>query len=406
VNIREENVKERIQALDSLRGFALFGILVINAMSILAVKGSTPAFTLKIPLLDRILQDLILFFVESKFFTLFSLLFGIGFAIQIQSAESQGKAFIPRISRRMGALLLFGVAHILLLWDGDILVIYAITGTLLIFYRKTSFTRIRIWVIGLLGVPALLVAGVFTYTLLARLSISGAATFKESDRSLAESFANDQSTQNLLHQSYLAGIGERIHTYAGLSPLLFSRIPTVLAMFLIGLYLGRSNFIRNLSEKQALLRRVRFWGLTLGFGFMFIITFGTKIFPTVTALVGIIEDQYLVGPILCLGYAAAFILAFLKNPNSRIFTFFSRAGQMALTNYISQSLVLTCLSYGWGFGLALKLGGFQVLGICLILFPAQVFVSALWLKRFKYGPLEWVWRCITYWNVLPIRNVP
>lgn len=406
MNERLDDGKQRIQALDSLRGFALVGILVINAMSILAVKGSTPAFTVKIPFFDRILQDLILFFVESKFFTLFSLLFGIGFAIQIQSAERQGNAFIPRISRRMGALLLFGVAHILLLWDGDILVIYAITGTLLIFFRKASFTRIRNWVIGLLGFPALLVAGVFIYTLVARLSPSDAAAFKKSDQSLADSFANDQSTQNLLHQSYLAGIGERIHTYAGLSPLLFSRIPTVLAMFLIGLYLGRSNFIRNLSEKQTLLRRVRFWGLTLGFGLMSIITIGTKVFPTVTALVGIIEDQYLAGPILCLGFAAAFILAFLKNPKAKTFTYFSRVGQMALTNYISQSLVLTCLSYGWGFGLALTLSGFQVLGICLILFPAQVFVSALWLKRFKYGPLEWVWRCITYWKLLPIQILP
>jgi uncharacterized protein len=124
----------------------LAGILIINAMSILAVKGSTPAFTVKLRPLDRLLQDLILFFVESKFFTLFSLLFGIGFAIQIQSAERQRRAFVPRISRRMAGLLLFGLAHVLLLWDGDILVIYAITGTILIAFRKTIFTRIRIWV--------------------------------------------------------------------------------------------------------------------------------------------------------------------------------------------------------------------------------------------------------------------
>ena len=142
--------QERVQVLDVLRGFALAGILIINAMSILAVKGSTPAFTVDIPFADRALQDLILFFVESKFFTLFSLLFGIGFAIQIQSAEKQGNAFLPRISRRMAGLLLFGLLHILLLWDGDILVIYAITGTFLILFRKTAYSRIRKWVISLL----------------------------------------------------------------------------------------------------------------------------------------------------------------------------------------------------------------------------------------------------------------
>jgi uncharacterized protein len=193
---------ERIQVLDALRGFALAGILIINAMSILAVNGSTPAFTVNIPVLDRLLQDLILFFVESKFFTLFSLLFGIGFAIEIQSAERQGNAFLPRISRRMAGLLLFGLAHILVLWDGDILVIYAITGAILIAFRKTIFTRIRIWVIALLGAPALLVAAVFSYTWLARLSVSGATSFRESDQSLASSFADTTSTQNLLHNSF------------------------------------------------------------------------------------------------------------------------------------------------------------------------------------------------------------
>ena len=142
--------QDRIQVLDVLRGFALAGILIINAMSILAVKGSTPAFTVDIPIADRTLQDLILFFVESKFFTLFSLLFGIGFAIQVQSAEKQGNAFLPRISRRMAGLLIFGLLHILLLWDGDILVIYAITGTLLILFRKTTYSRIRKWVVSLL----------------------------------------------------------------------------------------------------------------------------------------------------------------------------------------------------------------------------------------------------------------
>lgn len=395
--------ESRIKALDTLRGFALAGILVINAMSILAVKGSTPAFTVDIPLADRTLQDLILFFIESKFFTLFSLLFGIGFSIQIQSAEKQGSKFLPRISRRMVGLLIFGLLHIILLWDGDILVIYAITGTLLIAFRKTAFGRIKKWFIGLLAVPGFAVFFIFIYTLLARLTESGAATFSKSDKSLAQEFANTDATQQLLQNGFFDGISERIHTYLGLSPLLFSRIPTVLAMFLIGLYLGRSNFIRLLPEKTETLKKFRFWGLGLGFSLMLLIVAGTKFLPTVSALVAIIEDQYLAGPILCLGYASALTLSFLKNPNRRIFSYFSNIGQMALTNYLSQSLVLTFLSYGWGLGMALKLNGFQVLGICVGLFAAQVAVSNIWLREFKYGPLEWVWRCITYWRIFPIK---
>ena len=398
-----EEKQKRIQVLDVLRGFALIGILIINAMSILAVKGSTPAFTVDIPNADRVLQDLILFFIESKFFTLFSLLFGIGFAIQIQSAERQGTAFLPRISRRMAGLLVFGVLHILLFWDGDILVIYAITGTILILFRKTAFVRIKRWIISLLAVPGVLVLIILAYTLIARLSPSGSESFVKSDASLAKEFANTQATQTLLQNGFLQGIGERIHTYLELSPLLFSRIPTVLAMFLIGLYLGRSGFIRRLPDEIETLRKVRFWGLSIGFTLMALILLSTKLLPTTSALVSIIEDQYLAGPILCLGYAAALTLDLLKNPTRRIYRYFSIVGRMALTNYLSQSVVLTYISYGWGLGYALKLNGFQVIGIVFILYFLQIAVSNIWLKNFTYGPLEWVWRCITYWKALPIR---
>ena len=401
--IDPRNNLNRLQILDVLRGFALLGILIINAMSILAVKGSTPAFTVDIPFLDRLLQDLILFFVESKFFTLFSLLFGIGFAIQIQSAERQGTSFLPRISRRMLGLFLFGALHILLLWDGDILVIYAITGSILIAFRNTEFSRIKKWVISLLAIPGTIVLFIFIYTLTARLTSTGSKTLAQSDRSLAKEFANTDATQALLQNGFVESISERIRTYAELSPLLFSRIPTVLAMFLIGLYLGRSNFIRQLPEKIELLTRVRLWGLTVGFALMLLIVAGTKFLPTVSALVAIIEDQYLAGPILCLGYAAALTLAFIKNPRRRVFDYFSRVGRMALTNYLTQSLVLTFLSYGWGLGLALELNGFQTLGICVGLFALQVLISDLWLRKFRFGPLEWAWRCITYWKVLPIK---
>ena len=394
---------ERVQVLDVLRGFALLGILVINAMSILAVKGSTPAFTVDIPFLDRLLQDLILLFVESKFFTLFSLLFGIGFAIQIQSAERQRTKFLPQISRRMLGLLLFGGLHIVLLWDGDILVIYAITGSILIAFRKTAFSRLKKWVISLLAIPGTLVFLIFIYTLAARLTTAGSTTFAESDQSLAKEFANTDATQALLQSSFVESIGERIRTYGELSPLLLSRIPTVLAMFLIGLYLGRSNFIRQLPEKIEILKKVRFWGLTVGFSLMFLIVAGTKFLPTVSALVAIIEDQYLAGPILCVGYAAALTLAFINNPRRRVFEYFSRVGRLALTNYLTQSLVLTFLSYGWGLGLALKLNGFEVLGISVGLFAIQIAISDIWLRKFRYGPLEWAWRCITYWKVVPIK---
>ena len=394
----------RIQVLDVLRGFALAGILVINAMSIMAVEGSTPAFTVDLSVPERLLQDLILFFIESKFFTLFSLLFGIGFAIQIQSAERQGTAFLPRISRRMIGLLVFGLLHIALLWDGDILVIYAITGCVLIAFRNTVVSRLKKWVISLLAVPGVLVLFVFVATLLFRLDPEGASALGASDSEIAKEFANLGATQQLLDSNFVEAIGIRVASYLDLAGLLFSRVPTVLAMFLIGLYLGRSNFVRELPSKVETLKKFRFWGLTIGFALMALILAATKFLPATSALVAIIEDQYLAGPILCLGFASAMALAYLRKPNRMLFSGFAIVGRMALTNYLAQSLVLTCLAYGWGFGLAGSLDGFQVLAISLVLFLAQIACSALWMKRFEYGPLEWVWRCITYWKILPLTK--
>lgn len=390
--------------MDATRGFALLGIVIINAMSILAVKGSTPAFTIPIPAPDRFLQDAILFFIESKFFTLFSLLFGIGFAIQIQSAERQGNSFFPRISRRMIGLLLFGLLHILLLWDGDILVIYAITGTCLIFFKDTSPKVLKRWIVSLLAIPATAVFCAFIYTLTARLSPAGKATMLSSDQSIADSFADTSATEKLLANGFIEGVFERIHTYIELSPLLLSRIPTVLAMFLIGLYLGKTNYYRELASHVDQLRKVRLYGLTIGFSLMALIVASTKLLPTTTALVAIIEDQYLAGPILSLGFAATFVLAYLKHADWKIFNYFGHVGQMALTNYILQSLVLTFIAYGWGLALALQLSGFQVLGIVGLLYVSQVLVSMVWLNRFRYGPLEWVWRSITYWKLVPFKN--
>ena len=395
---------ERLQVLDVLRGCALLGILLINSMSILAVKGSTPAFTVQIPFLDRLLQDLILFFVESKFFTLFSLLFGIGFAIQIQSAERQGSAFLPRILRRMFCLFLFGTLHVVFLWDGDILVIYAVTGTLLILFRTLSTRTIKRLVIGLLAIPAALVLAIFVATLLFRITPSGGEILQAADQSLVTQFANTAATEKLLQSGFTAGITERIHTYVDLLPLLLSRIPTVLAMFLIGMSLGRSNFVSNMHLHVVAVKRIRFWGLCVGFALMVMIVLSTKFLPPLSGLIAIIEDQYLAGPLLCLGYAAAISLDFYHHPNRKLYSYFSNVGRTALTNYLLQSLVLTFLSYGWGVGLAMQLSGFEVLAICALLFSAQVALSSYWLSRFEFGPLEWLWRFGTYLSKPRLRR--
>ena len=405
VNLNESNPNSRVDVLDSLRAFALSGILVINAMSILAVTGSTPAFTVKIPAGERALQDLILFAVESKFFTLFSLLFGVSFAIQIGSAKRQGVAFLPRISRRLATLLLFGLAHIFFLWDGDILVIYALSGALLVTMRHLSDRAIRRWIVSLLAAPASLVLVGFIWTLAARLTPAGAKSLAASDATIVSSFADTTATQELLKATWLGGGVARLHTYLELLPLLLSRIPTVLAMFLLGLAIGRGDFLGAIGEKSGVLKVVAVRALISGAAVMGLILAATKFLPPTSALIAIIEDQYIAGPLLCIGYASAFVLAHRARPDARFFRVLMPMGRMALTNYLLQSLVLAWVSYGWGLGLALSLNGYQVLVLSVGLFCAQLLLSRVWLSAFHYGPCEWLWRCATYrrWMALRLR---
>jgi uncharacterized protein len=394
----------RVAVLDVLRAVALGGILLINAMSILAVKGSTPAFTVEIPPLERALQDAILFCVESKFFTLFSLLFGISFAIQIGSAQRQGAAFLPRISRRLLALLVIGLLHILLLWDGDILVIYALTGTLLIAMRNLTDRALRRWIIGLLAIPATLVLIALVVSLAVRWGADGSAAMTSSDLDIASQFADTSASSELAHATFLQGAQIRIGTYISLLPLLLSRIPTVLAMFLIGLLIGRSGFLASLPEQRPTLRHVRNVTFAIGLPVMALIVLATKVLPTTSALIAIIEDQYITGPLLCLGLASTITLGYLNSPGRRVFAWIQPMGQMALTNYLSQSLVMTFLAYGWGLGLALRLNGFAVLAAAVALYVVQASLSWAWLRRYSYGPCEWVWRCVTYGRWMPIRR--
>lgn len=396
--------KSRAGVLDALRGFALLGIVIINAQSIFAVAGSIPQFTYPLAAADRFLQDLILFFIESKFFTLFSLLFGIGFAIQMQSASKANSKFFPRISRRLLALLVFGALHIALFWDGDILVIYAITGMLLFFLRNISDKAIKRWVICLLGIPSALVIFGLAFTLIGRFDPSIASGLSLSDQELASSFANLVATQPAIFAPFADAIPLRIDSYFEVLPLLLSRVPTVLAMFLIGLFIGRKRIFADTAAWTPQLREWRNLGLAFGFALAFIVVLATKFLPPTSALVALILDQYLVGPLVAIGLASGFALLYSRISNGKVSRSLAVVGRMALSNYILQSVALTAIAYAWGFGLATKLSGYEVLAITLGLFVVQVAVSSVWLRFFEFGPLEWIWRCITYFELKPLKR--
>lgn len=393
----------RIGEVDVLRGFALMGILLINAAAIASVRGVPPSFV-RGPAGDVIAQSLIVGFVESKFFTLFSFLFGLGFALQIVGARRRGQPFVPRFGRRMAALLGFGALHVALLWEGDILVIYAVTGTILLLFRNRSDRALLRWAGGLLAVPVVLVTIGVAVVLIGRHTQPLAGRLATADVTFAQDLADSRTATitHLLTSSYAELIPQRLADYTVTAPLLLSRVPTVLAMFLLGLYVGRRGIIADAGEHVPLLRRVRRWGFLLGLPASLGIVLVINTQPPVTGIAVLLYDQYLTGPLLSLAYAATIVLVLQRAPGRRLLGWLAQPGRMALTNYLTQSAVMTSLCYGYGFGLAGRLSWPQIVAISVVVYIGQTVFSAWWLRRFVNGPLEWVWRVVTAWQRQPL----
>ena len=393
---------ERIEIVDVLRGFALFGILCINIFAI-ANPGSPPGFQFRGSWGDTLIYGLIIALVESKFFTLFSSLFGLGFAIQLLSAERRGENLIPRFRRRLLALGAFGIAHIVLLWDGDILLLYALVGFILLLFRKKSQAQLLAWIGWLLAVPLTLYTVVFVGLGVARAFPESAAALAGGDQEFARSFAEATvaAAQKYANGDYLSLLLARVEGYTTSFALLFTRIPTVLAMFLLGLYVGRSGILQRPSEHLELLRRVRRWGWTLGLPLAVLVAIGYLSLPPLSAIVVLLFNQALVGVLLSMAYASSLVL-WVVGAAPRWAVLLGNVGRTALSNYLGQSLICGLIFNGYGLGLAGKLAPGSIVLCTLAIFAAQILLSTLWLGRFRFGLLEWLWRSLTYGKVQPL----
>jgi uncharacterized protein len=306
----------------------------------------------------------------------------------------------------MTALFAFGALHITLLWDGDILVLYAITGMILILLRNISDHLLKKCVGYLIGLPTLCLTLLFVVAAVFRVFGGEPSAPHEAGSSGASDMSGSGEIYQLARASYLAGVGIRINSYLGnaMSPFAFTEIGTVLAMFLIGLYIGRGRFLSTLTDQREILEKVKGICFTYGLLLNLALATGAIFLPSKFALISLLLIPFFAGPMLAIGIASAFTCRYLNSPKSIVFSVFATTGRMALSNYIGQSLMLTYLAYGWGLDLATKLNGFQVLTISLFLYGVQYLLSRWWLSAFRFGPLEWIWRSITYWNRFPMRR--
>lgn len=397
------SLQERIEILDVLRGLAICGILIGNVQWFSGYGMMPSALAQQGPLADRITHFLVHFFVEGKFYSIFSFLFGFGFALQIARAQERGDEKASLFKRRLFWLLVIGLLHAYLLWAGDILSVYAVMGFLLILFRRKTDRSLLKWALVMMVIPILtyilfyiLFAAFVPPEAIAGFDAGQINRWNESVKTVQQSgYLQIISGFNL---QYIVG------RYAGL--ILQMRLPKILAMFLLGFYAYRRGFFQDLENHQPFIRRVLAYGLLLGLAgnaaFAALAKSEADFPPSPAGVAGVISYAFAV-PALALGYIALVATVWQKALWRRLLAFLAPVGRMALTNYLLQTVICVLIFYGYGFGQYGRVGAGTATLIALAIFLFQVLASALWLKFFSYGPAEWIWRQLTYRRRLNLR---
>ncbi|MCP8968809.1 DUF418 domain-containing protein [Ectobacillus ponti] len=374
-----EPVQERVQALDIIRGFAVFGIFLVNwptlsgleSLNGQTVYSGTDAVV-------RLLYDML---VQTKFYTMFSFLFGLGFYIFMSRAEAKGASARTLFLRRLLLLFLFGALHYVLLWGGDILHSYAMAGLLLLlFYRCKP--------------EALLVTGSVLLTLfvLFIFAVYGTVPLSHTVNEIKNPLAA-WGGQIQYRWSYF------LHGNMSNNIIL---LPETVGLFLLGLYAGKIKLFQRTREFDRTLCIVQSVSLVLALPcwyYMLRYYFSTESYNATAIFPWVL----LSGKFLFIFYTVTLLRLTGRERWLRRLQPLAWAGRMALTNYIAQTIGTLLL-----FSLYLKLDGPLSLAASLVYCPLfyllQIWWSRQWLSRFQYGPLEYLWRIGTYGRTFPIRK--
>lgn len=402
---------ERVQIVDILRGFALFGILFVN-MTIFARPMQVLLFPADpaMPWFDRAAEWLIHFLGEGKFYALFSMLFGLGLTLLMERVEARGGKFVPLYLRRLLVLLLIGIVHAFLIWMGDILILYALLGFLLVLFRKAKPRTLLIWAVILISIPLLFNAAITGLIELGRSVPEGAEQIDIGFAEAAAGFAADLERANRVYAegNFIEITEQRIYDYASMGISAFFVMGfNILGLFLLGVYFGKREIFKHLEVNRGLFRKLLAWGLPLGLVgnalYATLIMSADRIEPSGTLLLATVA-QGIGAPLLMLAYVSAFCLLALSPTWAGRIKVLAPVGQMALTNYLTQSIVCTTIFYGYGLGLFGKMGMAAGIGLSILIFLLQIPLSHWWMKRFQYGPAEWLWRSLTYGKRQEIRR--
>lgn len=374
--------KQRIGTLDLLRGLSLFGILLVNLLAFnFPVNYVSLREFLEHPT-DLQMEKYLTIFVQGSFYPLFAGLFGYGLQMQMNKSKELGESFIGYGSKRLSFLLLIGLLHAFFIWYGDILTTYAVLGFGLLFLLKLRPIFQLLIATILFGICSLIVTVLFY---------------------ISSQFISDSS-----EYTDVAGVAQSIeaYRYGGVIEIFFQRLNdlslqysimmwisaffTILPFMLVGAAASQWRLIERAGELKKLWFVLCIIGLSLGLYLKNLIYHE----PTSIFYEGI--GQVIGAPILTVGYVALIVLLGLIPWVQIITKPIQAAGRMSLTIYLMQSVIQSILFYGFGFGLYGKLSLLQLFYIALAIYAIQLVFSMIWFKYFKQGPVEALWKSVTY----------
>lgn len=393
--------KNRIHSVDALRGFALAGIVITHVLE--QYMAAFPTEEMQAVMfagpVDTIVDGFSFWVIRGKFFALFSLLFGLSFFIQMDNAEKSGVHYKTRYLWRLLILLGIGVFHNFF-YSGDILVVYVLFGFLLIpFHSVSNKIVLAVAAVFFLGGGRFLSYGIFGNESIIAMNI------ENFDEKYIAALTNGTILE-VWRMNFISMIG-KFNFQMGV----IGRGYLTFAFFLLGMWIGRTRLFENLQTNAPLLKKIifgsaagtiamipLFWYMFSQMENMFDFTSWWSMF----ALSAYDNFNFFFTIFLAAGFVYLYELPKMQNRLS----WFAPYGRMALTNYVAQSLIGTFFFFNWGMGYIGKLRNTELLFVGLTILAAQMIISYYWLKKFRYGPLEWAWRSLTYMKIQPLLKEP
>jgi len=400
-NISPSKGNSRVEVIDALRGFAILGILLANIMSFSGFKfipldeiRSHPNFEL-----DLLIYKLNAIFVDTKFYTIFSLLFGIGFYFQFNKNRDNQHDFMKIYYRRLIFLMIFGLIH-MFFWSGDILFIYGITALVFVQFRNLNpkkllliasisfVTPLFIDVIMLLVNPGYMVPT-------SKLALKTYVDMAPSD--IENTFATGSFVEML--QLNLHNLKWR---WFDLLP--SGRFFKVFAFFILGFYMMSSNYFQTKAFSKKLLLFYIIFGLGLNFLAKFVFKSSMSLFPSDWGDI-LYKLLFSFGQVsLAFAYISILTIAYSSNLGKKLMVGLKYVGRMSFSSYLSHTIIGIILFYPYAFGLFKEFSLWQIELMAVGIYVLQVAFAKVWLKYFAFGPLEWLWRCLTYGKIFPIKK--